>query len=709
MQNTSEPDTAAQQSPSTGSGDAVERIDRGAIRVLVIDNPPVNALSARVRAALQAELRAALADTAVVGVVIAAAGRIFVAGADITEFGRPPRPPALPDLLDEIEAATKPVVAAIGGAALGGGLELALACHVRLAGPRAQLGLPEVRLGLLPGAGGTQRLPRLIDPVIAFGMIASGKPVDAARAGALGLAELAEGDLVAACVARAEALASEGAPLPRAGGRQADPARRDAFEAAAAKAVAADRDAFNLPPIAACVRAAFGDDLAAGLAVERAAFLELMGDPRSAALRHLFFAEREAAKVPGVGRDVAARSIGRVAVIGAGTMGGGIAMAMVQAGLPVTLIETDTAALERGTARIHDLWAGSIRRGSLSEDEAQARRARLTGSVDLADAAGADLVIEAVFEEMSVKTDLFGRLDAIMPHGAIVATNTSYLDIDRIASAISHPERVLGLHFFSPANVMRLLEIVRGAATAPETIATALALARRIGKLPVVVGNCPGFVGNRILGPRGVAAERLLLSGIPREAIDAAVVDFGFRMGPLAMGDLAGLDIGYRNRRAYGGFAPIADRLVEGGRLGQKTGAGYFAYPDGARQGVADDDGAAVIAATAAEQGMTARALDASGILARLFYPMINEAARILDEGIASGASDIDLVWVNGYGWPAWRGGPMHWADREGLTKIAEQLELFADETGDERLRPADLLSRLAAEGGRFADLPRRT
>lgn len=704
-----ETQTVTREAAPAAGGGAVAIEDRGAIRVLVIDNPPVNALAGRVRAGLQAALRTALADPAVDGLVIAAAGRIFVAGADITEFGKPPLPPALPDLLDEIEVAAKPVVAAIGGAALGGGLELALACHVRLVGPKAQFGLPEVKLGLLPGAGGTQRLPRLLDPAVAFGMIASGKPVDSARACALGLAEPAEGDLVGAAVARAEALAGAGGPLPRAGERQADPTRREAFETAADKAIAADRDAFNLPAIADCVRAAFGDDLAAGLAVERAAFLDLMNDPRSAALRHLFFAEREAGKVPGVGRNTAARPTTHVAVIGAGTMGGGIAMALVQAGLKVTLIETGADALARGTARIHDLWANSIRRGSLSEEQAEARRALITGSIDLSDAAGADLVIEAVFEEMSVKTELFGRLDAIVRPDAIVATNTSYLDIDRIASAISHPERVIGLHFFSPANVMRLLEIVRGAVTASEVIATALALARRIGKLPVVVGNCPGFVGNRILGPRGVAAERLLLAGVAREAIDAAVVGFGFRMGPLAMGDLAGLDIGYRNRRAYGGFAPIADMMVEAGRLGQKTGAGYFAYPDGTRQGVADDAGAAMIAGKAAELGLAPPSPETPDILARLFYPMINEAARILDEGIAAGASDIDLVWVNGYGWPAWRGGPMHWADREGLSKIADKLGQYAEESGDERLRPSALLARLAAVGGRFADLPRKS
>ncbi|MGU3537281.1 3-hydroxyacyl-CoA dehydrogenase NAD-binding domain-containing protein [Methylobacterium sp. A54F] len=680
------------------------------IAVLTIDNPPVNALGGDLREALDGAVAGALGDTTVRALVIAAAGRVFVGGADISEFGKPPRSPILPDLLERLDASPKPVVAAIHGAALGGGLELALACHGRVVGPAAKLGLPEIRLGLIPGAGGTQRLPRLIGADTAFPMMLDGDPVDAEAALRLGIADVLEpDDVVGAARVLALRLAEAGA-LPRARDRadRMDAADRSAFEARAAEAL---KRAGGMPNVAALidsVRAGFERPFAEALAVERARFLALVDDPRSRALRYAFFAERETARVPGLAKDTPRRTIRTAAVIGAGTMGGGIALCFANAGIPVTVIETEAAALDRGLDRMRATYAASVKRGSLTQSAMDERLGRIAGVVGLENAGAADIVVEAVFEEMDVKTAIFRDLDRIAKPGAILATNTSYLDVNRIAAATTRPQDVLGLHFFSPANVMRLVEVVRGEATAPDALATANDLARRLGKLPVTVGVCFGFVGNRMLARRSAAAERLLLEGALPHEIDSAVTAFGFRMGPFAMSDLAGLDIGWRTRKATGGSAPVADALCEQGRFGQKSGRGFYLYPEGARTGTRDPEVEALIAREAERRGIARRSFSSDEIVARLMLPMVNEGARILEEGIAARPGDVDTIWINGYNWPAWRGGPMHWADGLGLAHVAGELEAFAEATGDATLRPAPLLARLAGEDGRFADLAAR-
>jgi 3-hydroxyacyl-CoA dehydrogenase len=675
------------------------------IAVATISNPPVNALSAALRAALVEAVQSAAADPAVRAVVIAAEGRTWIAGADISEFGKPPQPPALPDAIAAIEACPKPVVAAIHGAALGGGLEVALGCTARVLGAGAKLGLPEVKLGLLPGAGGTQRAPRVMGAAAALRLMVAGDPMDAKAAVAAGLGDmLAEGDLLAAARAHAAKLAEGALPRP-VSARDEGLGPREAFEAEAEKLA---KRAAQEPQIAACieaVRLAYTTPFAEAMGQERAAFRRLLEDPRSKALRHVFFAEREVAKIPGLPAGTTPRKVERAAVLGAGTMGAGIAMCFANAGIPVRVIETDAAAMERGIERIRGTYEASVKRGSLTPEKRDARLALIEGAVGLEAANEADVIVEAVFEEMGLKKQVFGTLDRVAKPGAVLASNTSYLDIDEMAAATSRPGDVLGMHFFSPANVMKLLEVVRAKATAPDALATAAELGRRLGKVPVVVGVCFGFVGNRMLARRTAQAERLLLEGALPDQVDAALTEFGFRMGPFAMADLAGLDIGYRIRRATGKRAPVADALVEAGRLGQKTGKGFYLYPEGARTGVADAEVASLIERTSASEGVARRVLDRSEILDRLLLPMVNEGARILEEGVAARPGDIDVVWLHGYNWPAWQGGPMHYADARGLKEIAERLSAFAAQTGDESLAPAPLLARLAAEGKTFASL----
>ncbi len=683
---------------------------RDAVAVIRLSNPPVNALGHDLRTALDAALAHALADAAVRAVVLAAEGKVFVGGADISEFGKPPRPPLLPDLIARLDGAEKPVVAAIHGAALGGGLELALACHARVVGPAAKLGLPEVKLGLIPGAGGTQRLPRLIGAEAAFGMMLGGDPVGAATAVAQGLADTLEpGDLVAAACALALRLADGGRP-PRVRDRaeRMDEPARTAFEARAAEALKRAPGQPNVAALVDAVRAGFAQPFDEAVKTERSRFLALVDDPRAKALRYAFFAERETARVPGIAKDTPRRDIAAAAVIGAGTMGGGIALCFANAGIPVTVIETEQEALDRGLARMRATYASSVKRGSLGEAEMAERLSRITGAVGLEHVGQADIVIEAAFEEMGVKEEIFSALSRIAKPGAVLATNTSYLDVNRIAAATERPADVLGLHFFSPANVMRLVEVVRAERTAPDVLATANDLARRLGKLPVTVGVCFGFVGNRMLARRSAAGERLLLAGALPHEVDSAVTAFGFRMGPFAMADLAGLDIGWRTRKATGGKAPVADALCEMGRLGQKTGRGFYLYPEGARTGARDPEVEALIAAESERRGIARRSFSADEIVARLMLPMVNEGARILEEGIAARPGDIDTIWLNGYNWPAWRGGPMHWADGLGLAQVAADLERFAEESGDDTLRPAPLLARLAETGRGFSawDVP---
>jgi 3-hydroxyacyl-CoA dehydrogenase len=636
-------------------------------------------------------------------VVLAAEGRAFIAGADISEFGKPPVPPSLPEVVAALEAFGKPVVAAIHGAALGGGLEVALGCHARVAGPGAKLGLPEVNLGLLPGAGGTQRLPRLIGAVPALKIMAEGKPVGAREAQSLGLVEEVAEDVLAAAKALALRLAGEGLPSPARD--RADLGAREAFEEAASALLKKHPNNPSVDAIVDAVRACFEKPFEEGLAVERAHFVRLRDDPRSKALRHVFFAERAAARIPGLPKGTQARPVERAAVIGAGTMGGGIAMSFANAGIPVTLIETSEENLARGLERVAGNYATSVKRGSLSEEARARRMGLIEGKVGLENAAGADLVVEAVFEEMGLKKEIFGKLQSIARPGAILATNTSYLDVDEIAASTARPGDVLGMHFFSPANVMKLLEVVRGAKTAPDALATAVEIGRRLGKVPVVSGVCYGFIGNRMLARRTAEAERLLQEGARPEEVDRALTGFGFRMGPFAMADLAGLDIGWRIRKATGKTSPVADALCEAGRLGQKTGRGYYDYSADGRTGVPDPEVMALIERVSAERGITRRSIPQDEILERLLFPMINEGARILEEGIAARAGDIDTVWLNGYGWPAWTGGPMYHADQIGPAHIAERLRHFAAQAGDDTLQPAPLLLRLAEQRSSFASL----
>jgi 3-hydroxyacyl-CoA dehydrogenase len=673
------------------------------IAVATIANPPVNALSAALRGALLDAVRRAEADPAIRALVIAAEGRSWIAGADISEFGKPPVAPALPELVSALDGCAKPVVAAIHAAALGGGLEVAMACSARLVGPGAKLGLPEVKLGLLPGSGGTQRAPRLMGAAAALKLMVQGDPLSAKPALDAGLADaLAEGDLLAAARVHAADLAQGALPKP-VSKRDENLGPREAFENEAA---ALAKRAATEPNIAACieaVRSAFTTPFDQAVAAERDAFWRLVKDPRSQALRHVFFAEREAAKIANIPADTKPRQVERAAVLGAGTMGAGIAMCFANAGIPVRVIETDEAAMQRGLDRIRGTYEASVKRGSLKPEQRDARMALIEGAVGLERANEADVIVEAVFEEMGLKKQVFATLDKVAKPGAVLASNTSYLDIDEMAAATNRPGDVLGMHFFSPANVMKLLEVVRSKHTAPDALATAAEIGRRLAKVPVVVGVCFGFVGNRMLARRTAQVERLMLEGASPQDIDKALTEFGFRMGPLAMMDLAGLDIGWRIRKATGKRAPVSDALVEGGRLGQKTGKGYYLYPEGARAGVPDAEVAALIARIAQQEGVAQRAIPQEEILDRMLLPMVNEGARILEEGVAARAGDIDVVWLNGYNWPAFTGGPMHWAEARGLKDVVARLDQFAAAAGDESLKPAALLQRLAAEGRGFA------
>ncbi len=678
------------------------------IAVVKLDNPPVNAMSHHLREPLMAELEALDADASVKGIVIACAGRTFVSGADITEFGTPKAlaEPNLLSLCRRLETMSKPSVAAIFGTALGGGLELALACHYRVSDASAMVGLPEVKLGLLPGAGGTVRLPRLAGAEAALKVIVTGTPMKAAAAKAAGVIdEIVEGELVAGAVAFIRRKLAEGGPHRPVRDRNEKIEATDlaAFDAAAAELLKKSKGLDAPRRCAEAVRNAVTMSFDDALRAERESFIELVQGDQSRAQRHLFFAEREAAKVGGVGKDVQPRAINKVGIIGAGTMGGGIAMAFANGGYPVTVLEMSEEALDRGFATIEKNYATSVSRGSLSEDEKAKRLSRFSRTTDYSSLADCDLIIEAVFEEMSVKKEVFGKLDRIARKGAILATNTSYLDVNEIAASCSRPQDVIGLHFFSPANVMKLLEIVRGEHTAPDVIATALTVARRIGKVSVVVGVCHGFVGNRMLGARNEESENLLLEGASPAQVDKAFTDFGWPMGPFAMWDLAGLDIGWRNRKAQGKTAIIGDALCEQGRFGQKTGKGVYIYEAGSRTPKSDPEVDALIEAKAREEGIERRAISDQEITERTLYPMINEGAKILEKGIATRGSDIDIVWVNGYGFPVGKGGPMFFADLEGLPKIVERLDYWHAKTGRDVFEPAPLLRKLAAEGGSLA------
>ena len=675
----------------------------GSVGVIVVDNPPVNAVSNAVRVGLVTALEDAGRNDAVEAVALSCAGRTFIAGADISEFGQPTREPTTLDVIAAIEAMRKPVVAALFGTPMGAGFEISLACHFRVAAPGTRMALPEIKLGLMPGAGGTQRLPRLAGMEKALAMILSGDPMTAEDALACGVVdEVAKGDVATAFARR---VVAEKRPLALARERddklaalRADPGKFDELAAKAARRVGGPlaparalqslRDAIELP-------------IDRALARERASFLDLVASEESKAQRHIFFAEREAAKAAGAG-DSKPAEIKRAAVIGAGTMGGGIAMCFANAGIPVTVVETSQEALDRGLATIAKTYQASAARGGLAKDEVERRLGLLRPTTDLAAVAEADLIVEAVFEDMGVKNQVFSALDRIAKPGAVLATNTSYLDVNAIARITARPNAVVGMHFFSPANVMRLLEVVRGEKTSPQALATAVGVGRKIGKAPVVVGVCHGFVGNRMHRIRSVETERVLLEGPLPQEIDAAMTAFGFAMGPLAVSDLAGLDISWRMRKAEGFSAPIADQLCELGRFGQKTGRGFYLYEPGSRTPKPDEDVERIILATAYKLGVARHVFQPKDIVERLLFPMINEGARILDEGIAHSAGDIDVIWVYGYGFPSWRGGPMHYANTVGLAHVCDRLKKFEALTGDRRHEPAPLLAKLAAEGKGF-------
>lgn len=691
----------------------VNVVREGSVAVITVDNPPVNALKHDMRVGLIEAFETARNDAAVEAVVLIAAGRTFIAGADITEFDKPPRTPTTGDVIEAIETMPKPVVATLHGTPLGGGLEVALGCHFRVAAPGTRLGLPEIKLGLIPGAGGTQRLPRLVGMAKAMDMILSGNPIPAAHALEVGLIdEIPDGDLRQAGIAFARRVLAEGRALTKARDRddkiatlKADRKQFDELAAAHLKrarglkapqaAIEALRWTLDLPVEEALKR-------------ERDTFIELRNGEQAKAQRHIFFAEREAAKISDLPKDVKGRDIARAAVIGAGTMGGGIAMNFANAGIPVTVIETTDDALKRGLGIIEKNYRASASRGGMSEESVDKRLALITGTTDINAVAEAGLIIEAVFEDIEVKRDVFGKLDRLAKPDAVLATNTSYLDVNAIADMTQRPSSVVGMHFFSPANVMKLLEVVRGAKTSPEILATAMSVGRKIGKVPVVVGVCHGFVGNRMLRVRSVEAERLLLEGALPQDVDGALTEFGFPMGPFAMGDLAGLDISWRMRKAQGARAEIADQLCELGRFGQKTGKGFYIYEQGSRSPVPDPEVEQLIVATSQRLGIARHALDRKEITERLIFPMINEGARILEEGIAQRASDIDVIWVYGYGFPAWRGGPMFYADQIGLSYIRDRLAQFARQTADPKHEPAPLLARLAAAGDGFSSLSRK-
>jgi 3-hydroxyacyl-CoA dehydrogenase len=676
------------------------------IAVLTVNYPPVNALSVDVRAGLDDGVRKAGADVGVDAIVIRCAGRTFIAGADITEFGKPPKDPSLPALLETIEASPKPVVAAIFGTALGGGLETTLASNWRVASPDAKLGLPEVKLGLLPGAGGTQRLPRLVGVETALEMITSGTPVGAKAALASGLIdEIVEGDLTAGAIAYAKRVVAEKRPLRKVSAmddKLAAARGKPAVFADFRKANARKFRGFEAPE--ACieaVEAAVSLPFAEGLQRERELFIELIGGDQSRAQRHVFFAEREVARVPDIPADIETLPVRKAGMVGAGTMGGGITMNFLNAGIPVTIVEMSQAALDRGVSIIRKNYEATAKKGRLTEADVEQRMALLTPTLDFDALADCDLVLEAVFELMEVKKEVFGRLDKIVKPGAILATNTSYLDVNEIAASTSRPDLVLGLHFFSPANVMRLLEVVRGKATSKQVVATAMKLGKTLGKVAVLVGVCHGFVGNRMLAARQREAQKLIVEGAMPWDVDRVIYDFGFPMGPFAMADLAGLDLGWKKETSTS--STIREILCEMDRRGQKTGAGFYDYDEN-RKATPSTVVQNVILEFSARQGVERRQISDQEILERCLYPMVNEGAKILEEGIALRPGDIDIVWINGYGWPVYRGGPMFWADLVGPGVIAGRMRELQRTLGDD-FAVAPLLDRLANDGGKFESL----
>jgi 3-hydroxyacyl-CoA dehydrogenase len=683
----------------------VETHKQGDVAVIRMDNPPVNALGHALRVGLEKAFAEANADAGIKAIVLTGTGKFFSAGADITEFKCEMKEPFLPALIDTIEKSAKPVVAAVNGTALGGGLELALGCHYRVSTKDVrQLGLPEIKLGIIPGAGGTQRLPRAIGVEQALQLITTGTFIDATKGAAAGLIDkLAEGDVVAAAVAFAKS-------PRRIGETKIDKVPAGLFEKA--RGALARHPSGPIAPKAAidAVEAATNMPLAEGNARERALFREAAASPYARALQYAFFAERQAANLPGIGPDTKLRDIKTVGILGAGTMGTGIGLAFLNAGYPLTIVETTQEALDKGVARVKDTLEANVKRGRATEAQAKERMGRLTPTLKLEDLGSVDLIIEAVFENMALKKEIFAKLDKIAKPGAIIATNTSTLDVDEIAAQTKRPQDVVGLHFFSPANIMRLLEIVRAEKTAPDVMATSMAVAKKIGKVGVQAGVCDGFVGNRMLASYGGEVQAMTLEGAMPHEIDGALEGWGMAMGPLAVSDLAGLDVGYRIRKERkltgeaAQFARVADKIVEMGRLGQKTGAGYYKY-DANRKRQNDPEIEALIRAEGEALQIKQRSIPGDEIVERSLLRLANEGAKILEEGIALRASDIDTMYLNGYGFPAWRGGPMWQVDNViGMKKAAERIKAYEAKYGA-RWKIAPLIEKLAAENGTFAAL----
>lgn len=691
---------------------------RGNVALMTIDNPPVNPLSSGVRQGLHDGLTQALADDAVAAIVLTGAGRAFIAGADISEFGGKSEGPSLGDCLAAMDNSSKPIVAAINGTAFGGGLEVALCCHYRVIAPSAPVGLPEVKLGLLPGAGGTQRLPRLIGAEKALSFILSGDPIPGPAAVQMGIADhLSEGNIVEDGLSFAADIIAKGSPIRRI--RDEEEIVRQArdnteiFDSARKNAARKMRKRFAPEMIVQCVEAAVNlGDFDAGIAVEQECFGKCLNHPQRESLIHMFFAEREVAKIPDVPKDTATQDITSAAVIGCGTMGGGIAMSFLNVGIPVIAVEMNQEALDRGLGVIKKNYDIQVQRGRMSAEEVDKRMSLIRGTTDYADISDVDVIIEAIYENIDVKVETFKKMDAVAKPGAVLASNTSGLDIDKMAAATSRPEAVIGLHFFSPANVMKLLEIVRGENTSKEVIATSMKLGRTLNKIAVLSGNAPGFIGNRMLAGYTRQAGEIILQGATPYQVDNAILGFGMPMGPFQMNDLVGLDLGWRARK-LGGMKPedvpitarVADKLCELDRYGQKTSRGYYIYPEGSRAGQADPEVVKIVEETSAELGIERRPIEDEEVLKRCLYPLINEGARILEDGIAIRPCDIDIVYINGYGFPEVTGGPMFWADQIGLDNILADIKKFEAEYGGDIWKPAPLLEKLVAEGKSFASL----
>jgi 3-hydroxyacyl-CoA dehydrogenase len=689
--------------------DVAQYAVRDGIAVITLNNPPVNGLGNALRAGIMAHLKTAEADAAVKAVVLIGSAKFFSGGADIREFGKPRTPPDLPEVNDQQDAMTKPLVAAIGGFALGGGLELALGCHYRVALPKTQLGLPEVKLGILPGSGGTQRLPRMVPMAEAVKMMTSGNPITVDKAKQYGLVdEIVEGDLLEGALKFAKTII--GRPFSRVRDRKPQiEGDAKAFFAAAREQVAKESKGFPAPlKILECAEAAATKPFDEGRKVERDNFNFLVGTTESAALRHMFFSERQTTKIPDVPDDTPAREVKKAAVIGAGTMGGGIAMSLANAGIPVTLLDVSDEAVSKGLSKIKSNYAATVSKGRLKQEDMDKRMSFIKTSTRLEDVKDADIVIEAVFERMDVKQDMFRKIDAIAKPGAILATNTSTLDIDQIAAVTKRPQDVIGTHFFSPANVMRLLEVVRGKKTAKDVLATTMKLGKTMKKVPVVSGVCDGFIGNRMIEKYGQQSLFLLDEGCSPQQVDAACNKWGLAMGPFQMGDMAGLDIGWEIRkRRYQErpdfvYSRVGDKIAELGRFGQKTGKGWYLYEAGNRKPIPDPEVDKIIADYRKEQGIKTRSISDEEIIERLVYALVNEGAKILEEGIALRASDIDMVYLTGYGFPAYRGGPMFYADTVGLPKVLERIESFSKGYQGQVWKPAPLLVKLAKEGKKF-------